>query len=237
VARQHLEKLRRLLDGGNGGLVRLESSLHSLEHLRAWRPGRVRTIRKRPVPREADACGTPGWPMPALRRTAPTPSVVQAVEDAWWLSKRTCAYTGHSIWSPGHVRRVDFHIEHLMAQAALHPWRRHHYNNLLAAGTPELQLHPHTARGEGDWPSPRRGPLFVSRCRGDCSVRFSFTHAVRCERQGRDTAAKRPSSASSQPRTLKQLRREAISRRPQSSLSHNRADRSAQATRSNQARL
>lgn len=173
----------------------------------------MRTIRKRPQPRELTE-----WRTPRLARDRPhgmactyeelrrDPRALTAVEDGLLDEQgRICAYTGIRIGitqKPGAAearRDVSFHIEHLIPQEHCAAGQDADYGNLVACWPrPNCGFQPKFGAIEkGNWPRPADARLFVSPLDPSCTERFSFNH------RGKVSAAMRGDAAAEE--TIKRL--------------------------------
>lgn len=112
-------------------------------------------------------------------------SVLKPLEDALFAEQgEICAYTGRRITlqqsgsGASDSRFVDFHVEHLNAQAHCAYGADTEYTNLVACWPrPNCGFEPtYGARKKGSWPKPHELQYFVSPLRQDCTARFAFNH-------------------------------------------------------------
>jgi uncharacterized protein (TIGR02646 family) len=132
------------------------------------------------------------------------PAALEAVEDGLFEEQGgICAYTGLRIRLKksnrlsGGEREVDFHLEHLLAQAHCRTEATYGqdaaYENLVACWPrPNCGFEPaYGARKKGQWPSPAELHRFVSPLDKTCTKRFRFNQRgeISAARDD-DTAAK-----------------------------------------------
>lgn len=143
-------------------------------------------------------------------------AALESVEESLFVEQGgICAYTGRRIGlAPGPPRDVDFHLEHLAAQAHCSYGQDADYRNLVACWPrPNCGFAPPFGAVEkGDWPPPEEHHRFVSPLDPGCTGRFSFNHRGEiCAADEKDEAATTTiEKLGLAHATLTELRRDAI---------------------------